>query len=307
FVTPLIQALAPVIAWVGGEIVRGIQMITAIFQWMADMTDKSLAAFGAVWQIGTQAVGAAVNWIVTSVGKLLGAIGSTIGNIVLTVSAGWNAAVRFVSTAVQAVWDAVSGAFSRLGGFVGDAMGAVGNAISTGIQQAVEFFGGLGRGVLDSISSLGRNMWTMGHNLMVGFINGVAGLGRKLIDAVLGPVRGAIDGAKQLLGIHSPSRVFRQIGVHTGEGFVQGISAMEAAAQSSMRELVAPPEGPAIASVAASTASIVPVAAAGMSAAGGSVSASDEALIQIAEALSQLQAVGPRDFLMMQRRAERMV
>lgn len=307
FVTPLIQALGPVFVEIGGGIVSAIQTITAIFQWMADMTDKSLAAFGAAWQIGTQAVGAAVNWIVTSVGKLLGAIGSTIGNIVQTVSAGWNAAVRFVSTAVQAVWDAVSGAFSRLGGFVGDAMGAVGNAISTGIQQAVEFFGGLGRGVLDSISSLGRNMWTMGHNLMVGFINGVAGLGRKLIDAVLGPVRGAIDGAKQLLGIHSPSRVFRQIGVHTGEGFVQGISAMEVAAQSSMRDLVAPPEGPAIASVAASTASIVPVAAAGMSAAGGSVSASDEALMLVAEVLSQLQAVGPRDFLMMQRRAERMV
>jgi len=32
-----------------------------------------------------------------------------------------------------------------------------------------------------------------------------------------------------------------------------------------------------------------------------------QTLVQIAEALSQLQAVGPRDFLMMQRRAERMV
>ena len=142
---------------------------------------------------------------------------------------------------------------------------------------------------------------------MVGFINGVAGLGRRLIDAVLGPVRGAIDGAKRLLGIHSPSRVFRQIGVFTGEGFVQGLSAMESAAQSSMRDLVAPPEVPAIASVAASTASIVPAATGGMSAAGGGVNTADEALIQIAEALSQLQAVGPRDFLMMQRRAERMV
>ena len=88
---------------------------------------------------------------------------------------------------------------------------------------------------------------------------------------------------------------------------MQGLSAMEAAAQSSMRDLVAPPEVPAIASVAASTASIVPVASAGVATAGGGVSTSDEALVQIAEALAQLQAVGPRDFLMMQRRAERMV
>lgn len=307
FVTPLIQALGPVFVEIGSEIVSAIQMITAIFQWMADMTDKSLAAFGAAWQIGTQAVGAAVNWIVTSVGKLFGVISSIIGNIAQTVSAGWNAAVRFVSTGVQAVWNAVSGVFSRLGGIVGNAMGAVGNAISTGISRAVGFFGNLGRGVIDSLSNLGRNMWTLGHNLMVGFINGVAGLGRRLIDAVLGPVRGAIDGAKRLLGIHSPSRVFRQIGVFTGEGFVQGLSAMESAAQSSMRDLVAPPEVPAIVSVAASTASIVPVAAGGVSATGGGVSASDEALMQVAEALMQLQAVGPRDFLMMQRRAERML
>lgn len=307
FVTPLIQALGPVFVDIGSEIVSAIQMITGILQWMADMTDKSLASFGAIWQVATQAVGAAVNWIVTSVGNLIGAIGSTIGNIVQTVSAGWNAAVRFVAAGVQSVWNAVSGVFSRLAGIAGNAMGAVGNAISTGIQQAVGFFGDLGRGIIDSISNLGRNMWTLGRNLMVGFINGVSGLGRKLIDAVLGPVSGAIDGAKKLLGIHSPSRVFRQIGVFTGEGFVQGISAMESAAQSSMRDLVAPPEVPAIVSVAASTASIVPVAPAGISGAGGSVSASDEALVQIAEALSQLQAVGPRDFLMMQRRAERMV
>ena len=306
FVTPLIQALGPVFVEIGSEIVSAIQTVTAIFQWMADMTDKSLAAFGAAWQIGTQAVGAAVTWIVTSVGKLFGAISSTIGNIAQAVSAGWNAVVRFVSTGAQAVWNAVSGAFSRLGGIVGDAMGAVGNAISSGISRAVGFFGNLGRGVINSLSNLGRNMWTLGHNLMVGFINGVAGLGQRLIDAVLGPVRGAIDGAKRLLGIHSPSRVFRQIGVYTGEGFVQGIAAMESAAQSSMRDLVAPPEVPAIASVAASTASVVPVAAAGASTAGGNVSTTDEALIQVAEALSQLQAVGPRDFLMMQRRAERM-
>ena len=306
FVTPLIQGLAPVFSGVAQGIGVAIDMITFVLRWMVDQTEKGIAAFGAAWQIGTQAVGAAVNWIVTSVGKLFAAISSTIGNIAQAVSAGWNAVVRFVSTGAQAVWSAVSGAFSRLGGIVGDAMGTVGNAISSGISRAVGFFGNLGRGVINSLSNLGRNMWTLGHNLMVGFINGVAGLGQRLIDAVLGPVRGAIDGAKRILGIHSPSRVFRQIGVYTGEGFVQGIAAMESAAQSSMRDLVAPPEVPAIASVAASTASVVPVAAAGASTSGGSVSTSDEALVQIAEALSQLQAVGPRDFLMMQRRAERM-
>ncbi len=46
----------------------------------------------------------------------------------------------------------------------------------------------------------------------------------RLIDAVGGAVSGAIDWAKGLLGIKSPSRVFRQFGIYTDEGFVIGIN-----------------------------------------------------------------------------------
>ena len=43
------------------------------------------------------------------------------------------------------------------------------------------------------------------------------------INAVKGVVEGAINGAKTLLGINSPSRVFMEIGGYTSEGFAIGL------------------------------------------------------------------------------------
>ena len=58
----------------------------------------------------------------------------------------------------------------------------------------------------------------------MGFVNGVKNAAGALIDAVGGAVRGAIDWAKGLLGIHSPSRVFKQFGIYTDEGFIIGVN-----------------------------------------------------------------------------------
>lgn len=47
-----------------------------------------------------------------------------------------------------------------------------------------------------------------------------------LVDKAKGVVNGAIEGAKNLLGINSPSKVFQQFGLWTGEGFIKGMDAM---------------------------------------------------------------------------------
>ena len=63
----------------------------------------------------------------------------------------------------------------------------------------------------------------VGKNLIRGFINGIKSMAQGVIDSVTGVVGGAIDWAKNLLDINSPSRVFEEIGQYVGEGFVVGI------------------------------------------------------------------------------------
>jgi tape measure domain-containing protein len=63
----------------------------------------------------------------------------------------------------------------------------------------------------------------VGKDLIRGFIDGIKSMATGVIDSVTGVVQGSIDWAKSLLGINSPSRVFKEIGQYVGEGFVVGI------------------------------------------------------------------------------------
>lgn len=70
---------------------------------------------------------------------------------------------------------------------------------------------------------------SIGKNLIAGFIEGVKAKARDLIDAAKGVVEDAIEGAKALLGIKSPSRVFKQIGIYCDEGMIIGLNSMAGA------------------------------------------------------------------------------
>ncbi|QHW36880.1 phage tail protein [Staphylococcus ursi] len=64
-----------------------------------------------------------------------------------------------------------------------------------------------------------------GSNLIKGLVDGVKNAAGKLIEAVGGAVGGAIDKAKKLLHMKSPSRVFRQIGEFMMDGATIGVAA----------------------------------------------------------------------------------
>ena len=63
--------------------------------------------------------------------------------------------------------------------------------------------------------------------MIQGLINGIKAMGSKVAGAIGSVVNSAVSSAKKLLGIKSPSRVFRQIGDDTGEGLVLGLKDKE--------------------------------------------------------------------------------
>lgn len=90
-------------------------------------------------------------------------------------------------------------------------------------QSVADWFGSIGDMILGAIGDLGSLLYDTGVNLVNGFINGVQSMANSLIESVKGPIDDAIQGAKNLLGIASPSKVFRQIGRYTSEGLALGI------------------------------------------------------------------------------------
>ncbi|AWY06648.1 tape measure protein [Microbacterium phage Zeta1847] len=62
-----------------------------------------------------------------------------------------------------------------------------------------------------------------GKQAIQGFIDGIASMARTVFDAAVNVVKGAIDGVKSFLGIHSPSRLMRGFGRFSGQGLALGL------------------------------------------------------------------------------------
>ena len=62
-----------------------------------------------------------------------------------------------------------------------------------------------------------------GKNIIGGLISGIKEKASDLADSAVNAAKSAVKGVKDFLGIHSPSRVFAEIGRYTDEGFVKGI------------------------------------------------------------------------------------
>jgi phage-related protein len=115
---------------------------------------------------------------------------------------------------------------SGIGSAVSNAVSFVRNMasnIGAAVRGAINFFLEMPRRIMGALSGLGSQLVGVGRNLMQGFVNGVTGMASRLVASVTAPIKDAINGAKSLLGIHSPSRVFRQIGDYVGQGLEQGL------------------------------------------------------------------------------------
>lgn len=130
---------------------------------------------------------------------------------------GVNAAMSGVKVVVGFVINLVVGYFrlwwtvvSTVGGFI---LGKVG--------EVVGFIRGIPGKVKSALS--GNALFEAGKDLILGLINGIKAMAGRAISAVTDVVGGAVSKAKGLLGIASPSKVFRKFGVFTVDGLVQGI------------------------------------------------------------------------------------
>lgn len=109
------------------------------------------------------------------------------------------------------------------------------------IKVSVELMAKLATGILANVAKLLtagaqiiRNLWnsllsaisnfdTIGTNIVQGIKNGISGAWNSMVSWFKGLFGDLIQIAKDILGIASPSKVFKQIGEYTTEGFDEGM------------------------------------------------------------------------------------
>jgi hypothetical protein len=73
-------------------------------------------------------------------------------------------------------------------------------------------------------SGASSKLYSPGQQTVTGYVNGIASKSGSAASAIRSVVNSAIAAAKRALGIRSPSRVFKEIGAFTTEGFAIGVA-----------------------------------------------------------------------------------
>lgn len=155
--------------------------------------------------------------MIAAVGALmLGAASIVLGAGLMVAGAGLMvvaAGLRSVLSAISAMVSAFVSAVSQLVSGVTSGMAQVVSAVRSGIQQAVS-----------AAQSFGGALVSAGVNLIQGLINGIKSMIGSAVAAVQNVASSVVSAAKGALGIHSPSKVFAELGMYTVAGFANGIA-----------------------------------------------------------------------------------
>ena len=168
-------------------------------------------------------INALIQWFTQLPGNIAAFLSMVIANVAAWVgdmaSNAANAGSQFASNVVNFIASLPGNIASFLGQVISRVGSWVGEMASGAVSAASQFASSL----IDGLASIPGQVVSIGSNIVQGMIDGVTGAAGRLIDTVRGAVGNAIDGAKKLLGINSPSRVFREIGRYTMQGAALGV------------------------------------------------------------------------------------
>lgn len=219
-------------------------IFTSIFQPLINQADNAstvIEAFVLGFEIGLVKLYIAVKPAIKAVSEFFGFKDSSLSDtLALATKAGEYLVPAFL---------VLAGVFAAVAVAIGVAVAAVVAiqvAIYSMIAAVVYAAVSLEAGFLSAVQSVytylsSIDLAQIGSDLIAGLARGITAGAGAVVHAVSDAVGGAITSAKSLLGIHSPSKVFAEIGGHTAEGFAQGVDDGADDAQGAIAKMAEPP------------------------------------------------------------------
>ena len=193
-------------------------VIATVTEWVANMASSAASA-------GSQFVGNVVSFIANLPANIASFLSNVISNVV-----GWvsnmasnasRAGSQFLSNAINFVSQLPGRIASFLGNVISNLGSWAGQMASRGAEGARNMF----NAVVNGLASLPGRVLSIGSDIVRGIWDGISGAAGWLADKVASFANGILDGIKNTLGIHSPSRLFRdQVGKYIAQGIGEGFT-----------------------------------------------------------------------------------
>lgn len=256
-ITSLITALiaqAPMLIEGGMQLLQGLvqgimnslpTLIAAIPQILQALLTAFTTALPTVLNIGVDIILNIVNGLTSAMPQLVAMLPTVIQTLINTFTKNLPGIVQVGVNALVKLIDGLSQAIPQLVGYIPQIIASIVNTLASNLPQILQagaqilitLAGGLAKAIpqlISQIPAIVRSIWNgftsvnwgeVGMNIITGIASGVTSAAGQLVDAAVGAAKNALNWVKDKLGIHSPSRVFRdQVGVMIGRGMAEGIN-----------------------------------------------------------------------------------
>lgn len=169
------------------------------------------------------AIDALVQWFAQLPDNIARFLSTVIENVTTWVANMASNAVSAGSSFISGIADFMSALPGNIASWLSDVISKVVGWVSQFARNATSAASQFASNLIKGLTSIPDKVISIGSNIIQGMVKGVTGAAGRLIDSVKGAVGDAINAAKNLLGIHSPSRVFRKIGQYTMQGAALGV------------------------------------------------------------------------------------
>lgn len=248
----IMTTVTPVINNIAAVVQAALPTVQAAFTTVASTIQGVVDAVFPYIQTVITTVMNVVNAIITTVlaavqGNWSG-VWTGIGNIVTTVwngikanvSAGINAVSGVVSSVMGSVSACWSGVWNAVKGLVGSAWNGITSTVSNGVNNVMNTVRGIGGKIEGAFSGAGGWLLSAGGNIIRGLVNGIKNAIGEAVNAAKSAASSVVNAAKSALGIHSPSRVFRdEVGKMIPAGLGKGVEANMNLAVNPVQRMVA--------------------------------------------------------------------
>ncbi|QCQ57461.1 tape measure protein [Microbacterium phage Sucha] len=205
-----------------------VAFVTPIINWLSGFISSVMSTIKGVWETVWGAIGSFFSSIwqgmVDFFTPIINRVSATISATVATIRGIWTSTWSNISSFFSGIWQ---GMVSGVSGAVGSIMNVVGSIWGK---------------IMGAFSGAGNWLFSMGRNIIEGLVKGITSMVSGVINAVSDVVNGAINWAKDTLGIASPSKLFRQFGIYVGEGLIDGLEKMEDPIDAEFRRIVQAPD-----------------------------------------------------------------
>lgn len=250
--TTIMTTVTPVINNMAAVVQAALPTVQAAFTTVASTIQGVIdAVFPYVQTVITTTMNV-INAIITTVLAAVqgdwDGVWTGIGNVITTV---WNGIKSNVSAAINAVSGVISsvmgsvtaywtGVWNSVKGLVASAWNGITGAVSNGVNNVLNTVRGIGGRIKDSFNDAGSWLLDAGRNIIMGLVNGIGNAIGSAVSAAKNAVANVVDAAKSALGIHSPSRVFRdEVGKMIPAGLGKGVEANMSLAVNPVQRMVA--------------------------------------------------------------------